>query len=103
MKRNKRSYPDKRDASTALDRVTKHELAAAINVELQEQGLSQPAAAAALDMPQPNISALANYRLEGFSIQRLIRILKRLGKDVTIQVERTRRPGKIGKTSVSAA
>jgi len=93
----------RRSASFASDSKTKHELAVAINDELCHQGLSQPAAAAVLDMPQPNISALVNYRLEGFSVQRLIRILNGLGKDVVIHVGARRVPGKVGKTSVSAA
>ncbi len=37
--------------------------------------LSQTAAARLLDINQPKISALVNYRLDGFSVERLMRFL----------------------------
>jgi predicted XRE-type DNA-binding protein len=82
---------------------TKRELVSAINTALRQQRLSQPAAAAVLHMPQPAISALMHYKLNGFSVQRLIRILNGLGKDVVIQVADNKGPGTSGTTSVRAA
>lgn len=88
---------------SAADLKTKYELAVAINEALRQRGLSQSAAAAVLHIPQPKISALMNYRLEGFSVQRLFRILNALGCDVVIQIGSKKRPGRAGKTSVNAA
>jgi predicted XRE-type DNA-binding protein len=82
---------------------TKLGLAEAINQSIREQRLSQAQASAMLGMPQPKISALANYHLDGFSVQRLLRILNALGRDVVIQVNKKKKPGSIGKTSVAAA
>jgi predicted XRE-type DNA-binding protein len=35
---------------------------------------------------QPKVSALANYKLEGFSVERLMHFLLALGRDVEIRV-----------------
>jgi predicted XRE-type DNA-binding protein len=82
---------------------TKHRLANAINESMLQQGLSQSEAAVRLGIPQPKVSALVNYHLDGFSVQRLFRILNDLGRDVVIQIGNPKRPGVPGKTSVNAA
>jgi predicted XRE-type DNA-binding protein len=86
----------------SLNRQTKLRLAKAINEALQQQRMSQSDAATLLGIPQPKVSALANYRLDGFSVQRLFRLLNALGRDVLIQISK-KKPGSIGKTSVTAA
>jgi predicted XRE-type DNA-binding protein len=53
-------------------------------------GLSQTAAAEILQINQPNISALVNYRLSGFSVERLIHFLNALGRDVEIVIRKPR-------------
>ena len=48
----------------------------------------------ALKINQPKVSALLHYKLEGFSVERLMRFLVALGQDVEIVVKakpRTRR------------
>jgi hypothetical protein len=55
-------------------------------------------AARLLRLNQPKISALANYRLEGFSVERLLRLLNALDRDIEIVIRRkrqTKRPGTI--------
>jgi len=88
--------------SGRIGRPTKFDLAAAINEAISEQRLSHVQASAMLRIPQPKISALANYHLDGFSVQRLLRILNALGRDVVSQVIK-KEAGSIGKTSVAAA
>src|SRR5207249_11682447 len=56
--------------SGRIGRPTKFDLAAAINKAISEQRLSQVQASAMLRIPQPKISALANYHLDGFSVKR---------------------------------
>ena len=90
-------------ASGGPDRETKLRLATAIIEAIREQQLSQSEAAALLWIPQPKVSALVNYRLEGFSVQRLFRALNALGRDVVIQIGGKKKPGSAGKTSVRAA
>lgn len=40
-----------------------------------------------LGINQPKVSALVNYKLEGFSVERLMRFLLKLGHDVEIVVK----------------
>jgi len=80
------------------ERQTKVRLAIAINDVLQRRGLSQGKAAELLGINQPKVSALSKYRLEGFSVERLMRFLTSLNQDVEIIIRnrpRTRRPGRV--------
>ena len=52
--------------------------------------LSQVTAAALLKINQPKVSALKNYKLDGFSVERLMTFLLALGQDVEIRI-RSRR------------
>jgi predicted XRE-type DNA-binding protein len=49
--------------------------------------LTQAQVAALLGINQPKVSALVNYKLEGFSVERLMRFLLKLGHDVEIVVK----------------
>ena len=82
----------------ADEKLTKVRLAVAINKILEHKRLRQAAAAKLLNLNQPKISALANYRLEGFSVERLLRFLNALDRDVQIIIRpkrSSRRPGSI--------
>jgi predicted XRE-type DNA-binding protein len=74
----------------ADEKQTKVRLAVAINQIIDSSGFSQMAAADLLDINQPKISALANYRLDGFSVERLLRFLNALGRDVEIVIRKPR-------------
>jgi len=82
----------------AGERQTKVRLAIAINGVLERRGLSQAKAAELLGINQPKVSALSKYRLEGFSVERLMRFLTSLNQDVEIIIRnrlRTRPPGRV--------
>jgi predicted XRE-type DNA-binding protein len=82
----------------AGERQTKVRLAMAINGVLHRRGLSQGKAAALLGVNQPKVSALSKYRLEGLSVERLMRFLTSLNQDVEIVIRnrpRARRPGRV--------
>jgi len=64
----------------------KAQLASQINQLIQQRGLTQVAAAERLGIDQPKVSALRTGRLRGFSVDRLIQFLTRLGNDVEIIV-----------------
>jgi predicted XRE-type DNA-binding protein len=66
---------------------TKARLGAAIQRIVERRGLSQAEVAAALGINQPKVSALLHYKLEGFSVERLMRFLVALGQDVEIVVK----------------
>ncbi len=87
----------------AEERQARVRLALAINQALQERRVSQTRAAALLDVSQPKISALANYQLDGFSVERLMRFLNALGRDVEIVVRKKPRSRKNGRVRVTAA
>ena|ERR1051325_2310569 len=86
----------------AEEKQTKVRLAVAINQIIETMGLSQAAAAERLHINQPKISALVNYRLSGFSVERLIYFLNALGRDVEIVIRKAR-SNRSGKILVSAA
>jgi len=71
--------------------LAKAELARKIGAIIERQGLSQTAAAQILEIDQPKVSALVCGRLAGFSLDRLVRFLVRLGSDVEIVVRQPRR------------
>ena len=66
--------------------LAKADLAHTIQRLIQAQGVSQRAAARRLGVAQPDLSSLYRGRLDGFSIERLCRLLTALGQDVRIVV-----------------
>jgi predicted XRE-type DNA-binding protein len=74
----------------ATERQTKTRLAIALNHVVEERALKQVAVAKLLGIPQPKVSALVNYRLDGFSVERLMEFIVALGRDVEIVVRRQR-------------
>jgi predicted XRE-type DNA-binding protein len=74
----------------AEEKKTKVRMAVAINQILEQAHLPQARAAERLGINQPKISALKNYRLEGFSVERPMSFLNALGRDVEIVIRRPR-------------
>lgn len=87
----------------AEERQTKLRLAHAINAVIARRRLTQSAAAAKLHINQPKVSALANYKLEGFSVERLMTFLTDLDQDVEIVIKNKPRSRSTGRISVVAA
>jgi predicted XRE-type DNA-binding protein len=87
----------------AEEKQTKVRLAVAINHILQNQELSQVAAARRLKINQPKVSALWNYRLEGFSVERLMKFLIALDRKVEIVIRRKPTSRKAANILVTAA
>ena len=83
----------------AMERQTKTRLALALNDLLKERGLKQMETAKLLGVPQPKVSALANYRLDGFSVEKLMSFLTALNQDVEIMI-RPRPQSGIGSIAV---
>jgi predicted XRE-type DNA-binding protein len=88
----------------ADEKLTKVRLAVTINEILKKNRLRQKAAAKLLGLNQPKISALANYRLDGFSVERLLRFLNALDRDIEIVIRRKQanRGGRIIVTAFDA-
>jgi predicted XRE-type DNA-binding protein len=66
---------------------TKAQLCAALNRIVKRQRLTQVEVTVALGINQPKVSALLHYKLEGFSVERLMHFLVALGQDVEIHVK----------------
>lgn len=87
----------------AADRQLKVDLAMTINALIARRRLTQTAAAERLGVSQPKVSALAHYKLDGFSAERLMTFLAALGQDVEIVVKDRPRARGAGRVSVRAA
>jgi predicted XRE-type DNA-binding protein len=87
----------------AGEKQTRVRLAVAINQIIAARRLSQTAAARLLSINQPKISALVNYRLEGFSVERLIYFLNALDRDVEIVIRKKPRSKRAARIVVTGA
>ena len=83
--------------------LAKARLAHEIEKIIREKHLTQSAAAEVLGIDQPKVSALRNGRLSGFSVERLIRFLNALNRDVEIIVKSKAGARRRGRLSVRAA
>jgi len=79
----------------AGEKKAKVRLAIAINDALAERGLKQRDAAVVLGCAQPEVSAIANLRLAGSSLGRLMEFLTALDRDVEIGIRKRYGPGSI--------
>jgi predicted XRE-type DNA-binding protein len=89
-------YPDADEGQTKL------RLADAINGVIAQRRLTQAAAAERLGINQPKVSALANYKLDGFSVERLLTFLTALEQDVQIVIRNKPRSRALARISVVA-
>jgi predicted XRE-type DNA-binding protein len=90
-------YPD------AEERQTKLRLAHALNQIIARRRLTQAAAAGRLGINQPKVSALANYKLEGFSVERLLTFLTAFDRDIEIVIRKKPRSRPTARIRVVAA
>ena len=81
---------------------TKARLGAAICHIVDRRKFTQLEVAEKLGVNQPKVSALLNYKLEGFSVERLMNFLVRLGHDVEIVVK-SRPRSRAARIAVKAA
>ncbi len=87
----------------AAERQAKLRLAYALNQVLEARKLSQADAAKVLGVTQPKVSTLRNYKLAGFSVERLMNLLTALDQDIEIVIRRKPRSRKAARISVVAA
>ena len=81
---------------------TKLRLASLVQQKLLSRNLGQAEAAELLGLKQPKVSALVNGKLSGFSMEKLMELLNKLGEDVEIKVRKAPRAAE-GKIHVTAA
>jgi predicted XRE-type DNA-binding protein len=85
----------------AEERQTKLRLAFAINDVIARRRVDQAAAAETLGINPSKVSALTNYKLDGFSIERLMTFLTALDQDVEIVIQKKPRSRAAARISVA--
>lgn len=96
MARASSKSPKKR--ATADSMIPKNVLAKKIASILEDQNLTQTEAAYIMRDAPSQISLVVTGKLRGFSTERLLRMLARLGRDIEIVIRPSK--GKSGKVSV---
>ncbi len=86
----------------AEEEKTKVRLAFEINQIIENRRLSQIEAARRLKINQPKISALSNYQIDGFSVERLMNFLTALDRDVDIVIRPKPKSKRAGRILVTA-
>ena len=89
-------FPDTEDLTI------KEHFAAAINRLVQARTLTQKETARLLGITQPRVSALQNYKMDGFSLSRLMQFATALGYDVVIELRPHAAPRGKGQVTVVA-
>jgi predicted XRE-type DNA-binding protein len=84
------------------DSLVRAKLAKQIVEIIEKKGLRQSEIADILGVDQSKVSKLVRGRISGFTSDRLLRFLNRLGCDVKIEVRRTRMVKTCGRVSVVA-
>jgi len=80
----------------------KAELIRLIGASIQARGLTQSAAARRVRVAQPDLSKLLRGQSDGFSYDRLLRILAELGNDVEVKIRPASDPTHAGSVRVLA-
>lgn len=75
------------DLPNAEEKLAKAELARQIGNIIRKKRLTQEQASRVLGITQPKISALLNGKLAGFSIERLLKFITALDKDIEIRIK----------------
>jgi len=83
--------------------LVKANLAHRIGEAIREQGLTQTDAASVLGVNQPKVSALLCGKLDGFTLDRLLKFLNLLNLDVEIAVKPVKGKKKVAETCVVGA
>ena len=73
------------------EELLKAQLVREIRAIIKRRGLTQAKAAELLGLKQPDVSALVTGRVHKFSLERLLRCVRRLDRDVAIVIRPMRR------------
>lgn len=90
-------------AKNAKEHAVKAALVVRIADIITELELNQTEAAKRMGLSQPEISKILRGHFDRFSIENLMRLLTKLGQDVTIAVAKPKRARKLGRLTVVAA
>ena len=88
------------DADSLL---VKAELVTRIDAIIRRRGITQAEAGRILGLSQPDVSRLLRGDFHEYSLERLLRLLARLGRDIEIVIRRPRSPANSGTLRIAAA
>ena len=91
------------DEQRAAELTLKSALLLALQDAIRARQLTQSEAAQLLGVDQAKVSKILAGRLAGFSVERLVRYLSRLGHDVEVRIRRTRRGRRQGRILATVA
>jgi predicted XRE-type DNA-binding protein len=72
----------------ATEHMVKAQVVVVIMDEIKRQGLSQKEAADVMEIKQPDVSRILRGDFTGFGLERLLRLVQKLGRDVVIRIPR---------------
>ena len=87
----------------AGERRLRVQLAMRVNEIIMDLRMTQVSAAKVLNIPQPHVSELKNYKLKRFSSERLLHFLTVLDRDVEIVIRQKNKSHVSGQLSVLVA
>ncbi len=90
------------EVSNPTEALAKADLAIEIIAIIKRRELTQISAAEILGIKQPHVSKLMRGDLEGFSMERLIRFLNTLDRDIEIVIRKRSESTGFGQTFVTA-
>jgi len=72
----------------AAEHMLKAQVVVVIMNEIERQRLNQKEAAAMMEIKQPDVSRILRGDFAGFGLERLLKLVQRLGRDVEIKIPR---------------
>ena len=75
----------------ATEHLLKAQVVVVIHDEIERRHLSQKDAAAMLGIKQPDVSKILRGNFGGFGLERLLRLVQKLGRDVEIKIPKASR------------
>ncbi len=96
----KKAKPSRVAKKLRIEVIPRAQLAKIISRIISEKELSQTSASSIVGEAQSQISLLMSGRMAGFSTDRLVRMLMRLGRDVDVVVSNAGRRGRPGRVRV---
>jgi len=103
MPNRPRTSPSKAAASLKRDAISRTLLARAVQSRLKAFGLTQTRAAKIVDDAATQMSRLMNGHFAEFSADRLVRMLLRLGSNVTVTIKHSACLGRRGRARIRTA
>lgn len=85
------------------EELLKAQLAIRLRTLITGRKLTQAQAARLLGLAQPDVSALVNGRISGFSLERLFGLVRRLGDDVEITLKHAKNDRRAGRVRLKVA